>query len=777
MSDDRIRDLEAELQTVREALRRAEARARGAGELEALVEGLPVLLFLFDADDRYLDYRAGRAQDLYVPPESFIGRRIDEVLPPALGRRLRELMAQARATGAQASVEYALETPAGLQHFEGRIVPLADGRVAALATDVTDRKRAEDVLRESEERFRLGFAHAPIGMALVGLDETLLDVNQALCDMLGYPRDRLIGMTVPQVTHPDDLAAEAERKAPVVEGSRPSFQMLKRYRHADGRVVWGQLSVSAVRDRDGRPRYLIGQLEDVTERVAAEEALRRSEERFRALLERATDMLVVLGDDGRVQLWSPGAAEALGWTSQEVVGTSGLDLLHPDDVASARAALADAVARPGAALRLAFRTRRRDGAWRLVDAVARNLLDDAAVRGIVLNARDVTEQRRLEESFQQSQRLESVGRLAGGVAHDFNNLLTVILSCAEGIERGLRAGGVDLQDVDEIRTAAERARDLTRQLLAFARRQVIDPRPTDLSALVRDAGKLLRRVLGEDVELAVRLGDGLWPVRCDPAQLQQVLLNLAVNARDAMPRGGRLAIESANVELEAGEVAALPNLQPGAHVRLAVTDSGPGLSPEAQAHLFEPFFTTKPAGQGTGLGLATVYGIVRQSGGAIRVESAAGRGTTFELYFPRCDAAPAATASGARAGAGAVRGGRETVLVVEDDPRVREVTVRALAGAGYRVLAAEGGARALELAPPEERLDLLVTDVVMPGMSGPQMAEALARARPGLRVLYVSGYAEDAIVHHGIIDSGIDLLAKPYTPALLLARVRQVLDR
>jgi PAS domain S-box-containing protein len=645
-----------------------------------------------------------------------------------------------------------------------------------LVTDVTERRRRDERLRESEERFRLAFENAPIGMALVGLDERLLDVNPSLCAILGYERDRLVGMTVPQITHPDDVAAEERNKKVLLAGGRSYYRMEKRYLHADGHVVWGQLSVTAVNGPDGRPRAFIGQLEDITERRAAEERLRASEERWRALGERATDILTVFDADLRFALWSAGAAEAVGWTAEEILGRDALELVHPDDLAAASRDLEEVRRTPGAGRPLALRLRHKDGSWRVLDSFVRNLLNVPSVAGMVVNARDVTEQRRLEEQFQHSQKLESVGRLAGGVAHDFNNILTVILSCTEQLEADAAAGRANPEDVREIHAAADRARDLTKQLLAFARRQVIAPVVLDVNALLRDSQRLLARVLGEDVHLSFTLAPDLWSVRCDPAQLQQVVLNLVVNARDAMPRGGRLTLETANVVLDEAYAQGRTTLAPGPHVMVAVSDSGEGMSDEARAHVFEPFFTTKPAGHGTGLGLATVYGIVRQSGGHVWVYSERGRGTTFKMFFPRAEGAPVAPAEPPRPAARP--SGVETVLVIEDDPRVREVTVRALRAGGYRVLDAESGKAAIAVAaaadPP---VRLVVTDVVMPDVSGREVAEALQARIPALRVLYVSGYTEHTIVHHGVLDSGIEFLSKPFTPSALLARVREVLDR
>ena len=508
-----------------------------------------------------------------------------------------------------------------------------------------------------------------------------------------------------------------------------------------------------------------------------EEALRTSEARFRALTEHSTDMILVFDAQKRVQYWSRSAEETLGWKADEVLGRTLQDLriIYPDDAPLLEEAQHATDSGVREALPVTVRHRHRDGSWRLVEGSGRSLLDDPAVRGVVVNARDVTEQRRLEEQFRQSQKLESIGRLAGGVAHDFNNLLTVILSCSEGIREAQAEGRpVDPEDVDQIREAGERARDLTTQLLAFARKQVISPVPFDLNTVVRGSERLLRRVLGEDVELEVHAQEGLWLALCDPGQMEQLLLNLAANARDAMPKGGKLVIETRNAVVDPG--ASATNPATGQWVYLVVRDSGAGMSPEVQERLFEPFFTTKEIGKGTGLGLATVHGIVTQNGGRVLVESEPGQGTTFEIRFPRTreDAGappivappPVATTTGT-----------ETLLVVEDDPRVRAVTVRALRGAGHRVLVAGNGAEALGILEGEPGpLHMVVTDVVMPGMSGKALVDALRARRPGLRALFVSGYPQEVIARRGVLDSGIEFLAKPFTPATLVARVRALLD-
>jgi two-component system cell cycle sensor histidine kinase/response regulator CckA len=516
-----------------------------------------------------------------------------------------------------------------------------------------------------------------------------------------------------------------------------------------------------------------------------EEDLRASEARFRALTEHATDMVMVFDARYRIQYWSRGATELLGWTSPEVTGKrlKDLGLIHPEDAPAVAMATRTTVAGGRELIPFVARIRHRDGSWRFIEGAGRNLLHDPAVSGLVVNARDVTEERRLEEQFRQSQKLESLGRLAGGVAHDFNNLLTVILGGSQAIREALARGRpVDPEDPEHIQVAGERARDLTGQLLAFARKQVISPVPLDLNALVRGSERLLGRVLGADIQFDVHPEAGLWPVLCDPGQMEQLLLNLAVNARDAMPSGGKLVIETRNA-LDLGEAGADPGASSGQWVHLVVRDTGSGMSPEVQERIFEPFFTTKELGKGTGLGLAMVHGIVTQNGGRVRVESKPGLGTAFEIRFPRTLAvAPVADARApvpapVPVSAPPPARGSETILVVEDDPGVRWVTVRVLRGAGHRVLVASNGAEAQDIAEQEPgTLHLVVTDVLMPGMSGREVVEALRRRFPGLPALFVSGYPREIIAKRGVLDPGTEFLAKPFMPAALLERVRAILD-
>lgn len=389
---------------------------------------------------------------------------------------------------------------------------------------------------------------------------------------------------------------------------------------------------------------------------------------------------------------------------------------------------------------------------------------------------DVTGRRQLEEQFRQAQKMEAVGRLAGGVAHDFNNLLTVINGYGQIVADGLPQEHPSRELLDEIMKAGDRAAGLTRQLLAFSRQSVLEPRVLDPNALVRGLDKMLRRLLGEDVDLATRLAPGLGRVKADPGQMEQAIVNLCVNARDAMPTGGKLTIETANADLDDSYTAAYTDMRPGPYIVVSVTDTGTGMTPEVQARVFEPFFTTKEQGKGTGLGLAMVFGFVKQSGGHVAVYSEAGRGATFKLYLPRVDAVPEVGKLSVQRGT--MPRGTETVLLVEDEPAVRALGRDVLTMCGYSVLEAGNGRDALRVAEAHPgRIDLLLTDVVMPGgLGGREVAEAIIAGHPEASVLFTSGYTDDAVVRHGVLESGVHFLQKPFSPSALAQKVREVLD-
>lgn len=422
-----------------------------------------------------------------------------------------------------------------------------------------------------------------------------------------------------------------------------------------------------------------------------------------------------------------------------------------------------------------YRVQRKDGAWIWLRDRAVSTYQKEGVTYADGLLSDITERKQLQSQLLQAQKMEAIGHLAGGVAHDFNNLLNVISGCGELLLDRVKGDESLCRYAEEIRKSAYRGASLTRQLLAFSRKQVLEPKVLDLNDLIHDVEKMLRRLIGEHIEITTGLSSELGRVKADPGQIEQVLLNLAVNSRDAMPNGGCLTIETANVELEADCDRFGMDCPPGSYVMIAVRDIGVGMTEETRAHLFEPFFTTKPRGQGTGLGLATVYGIVKQSGGCIAVSSKPGRGTAFRIYLPRTET-PAAVSSHREVEAAAPRGSG-TVLVVEDEPAVRELVREFLEESGYRVLDAGGGPAAIELLQQHAgAIQLLLTDVIMPGMSGRELADRLTALRPGLKVLYMSGYTDNEIARQGVLEEGTHLLQKPFTRSALAAKVRELLE-
>jgi two-component system, cell cycle sensor histidine kinase and response regulator CckA len=506
--------------------------------------------------------------------------------------------------------------------------------------------------------------------------------------------------------------------------------------------------------------------EEEIERLVAE----RTEVRFRALIENSLDIVAILDAETGVKYVSPSVERILGYTVDELVGRMSLDFVHPDDAGVLAEIFERALLEPAVMETGEFRALHKDGTWRLLESVGTNMLDDPAVRGMVVTSRDVTARRALESRLVQAERLEAIGQLAGGVAHDFNNVLLVI----RGYSSVLRATLEDdqqLADIDEIAKAADRAAELTRQLLAFGRRQVLQRRLVSLVDVVRGLESLLRRSLREDIAFELDLPDALPPVLTDPAQMEQVLLNLTVNARDAIEGTGTVHVAIEEAQLTGGETGIAPPLVPGRYLALSVTDSGSGIEEAVLPHIFEPFFTTKEDGVGTGLGLSTVYGIVVQSGGGIEVKRPAPGGTSFVAYLPVAagaadDDAEAAVAASAHAA------GSETILVVEDEQPVRELVRRVLEDAGYDVLTAALPSEAEELLDATADVALLLTDVVMPEMSGYELAQRVGERRPEIRTLFMSGYSHSV----GGADRAQTLLKKPFAPEQLMHAVRDTLD-
>ncbi len=507
---------------------------------------------------------------------------------------------------------------------------------------------------------------------------------------------------------------------------------------------------------------LVRSVRYASERGRSVEALERREEHYRSLIENSLDLISILNPDGTIRYASPSHERMLGYSLDELVGQNAFSFVHREDVEEVRAAFA----RANGTGTQQCRFRHKDGSWRVLESFGQDFSHLPGVKGVVVNSRDVTERKRLEEQLHHSQRLEAVGRLAGGVAHDFNNLLMVISGYSQMLLEGMHAGDPARADLEQVVKAAERATDLTRQLLAFSRRQVVRPALLSLNALVQDMERMLRRVMGDDIDLVTSFAPGLETVRVDPGQIEQVILNIAVNARDAMPNGGKLILETSNCDVtqEREHLQLAP--KPGSYAMLSMLDTGAGMDAQTLSRMFEPFFTTKE--HGTGLGLSTSYGIVQQNGGYICVDSKPGGGTTFRIYLPVAERTAADDETSAER---SPQLGTETILLVEDEDGVRRVLETMLKRQGYNVLSTGSSLDAVGVAERHPgSIDLLITDLVMPGMSGRKIAECLIEQRPGLKVLFVSGYGDPVGPE---IDAAF--LQKPFSTAELALKIREVL--
>ena len=629
-------------------------------------------------------------------------------------------------------------------------------------------------LFEREELFRLISDNAADMIAVVDMSGNRIYNSQSYSRVLGYDENELRSSSAFEQIHDDDR--ERVREA-ADEARRTGFGKTLEYRirHKDGTWRVLESTASVIRSRTGEPQKLVIVNRDITERKKAAESLRQSESGFRSMVEDAPYGIFRCRYDGELLSANPAFQRMLGYEGRE-------ELLHKslvEDVFSSPSEfqkLTRLLDDEGEFKDIAVELNRRDGTQITVRCSSRSIKEQVSLPSFDVFAEDVTEKRILERQLQMAGKMEAVGRLSGGIAHDFNNLLGVIIGYSQLFKRKLDPQSPLLEHAQEIEKAGQRAASLTRQLLAFSRQQVLTPAILNLNDLVTDMVKMLPRLIGEDITVRVFTDPDLGSVKADRSQIEQVIMNLAVNARDAMPTGGNLNIKTSNRILDLAYTRNHPGARPGQYVLLEVTDSGTGIDAEALAHIFEPFFTTKEVGKGTGLGLATVYGVVKQSDGYVWVDSEPGKGASFQIFLPRVDDAvgeqPVPTQRSMASGAS------ETILLVEDSEPLRKLTQSLLESRGFRVLVAQNGEHAIREADDNSRkIHLLITDVVMPGINGRVLAERLLQKRQSMRVLFISGYTDSFIAVHGMVERGTAFLNKPYTEDELIAKVREVLDR
>jgi PAS domain S-box-containing protein len=675
----------------------------------------------------------------------------------------------------------------GIKTILFRPVTLPSRKQFILYDDVTARKQAEEALKQSEEKFRF-LAEKMVDIVWTtdeGFHTTY--VSPSIEKILGFtPEERkrhsLEQMLTPESCRRVQQRFEEEMRREAAGDADPDRSLIieLEYYRKDGSTLWMENTVKGIRDAEGALIGLFGVSRDIAERKRAEAALRESEEKYRILVENAGEAIFV-AQGGFLRFVNARTAQIIGHSKEELTSRPFIEFIHPDDrpmVLDRHLKRQQGVEVPN---RYPFRILHRCGEtlWVELNVVAIEWQGNPATLNFLLDiterVRADAERQRLEAQLRQAQKMEAVGRLAGGVAHDFNNKLTAILGYADlalaSIEPDspLRAGLVEIQK------AGMRAADLVRQLLGFARRQAVSPQALDLNETVEDLLKMLRRLIGEDIHLTWSPGPDLWTVMVDPSQIDQILANLVVNARDAIGGSGKISIETANVVLDEAFCVEHAGSLPGEYVILAVADDGCGMDEKVLEHLFEPFFTTKEIGKGTGLGLATVYGIVKQNDGFIQVSSQPEQGTTMSIYLPRLGSVAASTHCGEGV---PVEGGSETILLVEDEPEVLALSRIVLEDLGYRVLSAGTPEEAIRLSGEHRgRIHLLLTDVIMPGMNGRELFHLLRSPRPELRCLYMSGYTADVIDHEGVLEPGVQFLQKPFSRDILARRVREALGR
>jgi PAS domain S-box-containing protein len=767
--------IEEERSAALTALRASEDRFRSAFDNASIGMALTTI------DGRWEQVNPALCRILGYSKAELLGRSFQEIsypdeIPESLGS-LRRLLAGELVT-------YHLEKR--YRHKGGHpvwvlidvsLIRAADGSPRNLIVQVQDISRrisAEDQLREANVTLSTLVSAAPLAIITLEADEpfTVRSWNPAAERLFGWRSDEVLGR--PYALVPDSKSAEFSRLKTMLLREGKVYGVETRRQRRDGSDVDVYLLGTVVPAGAGELQQAVFFFVDISEQKQAEASVHAANDMLQSLFDLAPQAILAVDLAWNVTRWNRAAERLFGWTAEEVLG--GPLPFRPDDQLDEVLARQSAEGQATDIGGIEAQRRRKDGS--LVNVLlSTGVLRDAGGQaiGYIIVVSDLTQHKALEAQLRQAQKMEAVGQLAGGIAHDFNNLLTAVKVHAELLLEGLEPGSPQHTDVGEINKAATRAASLTRQLLAFSRKQLLKPQVLDLNATVDTIVPMIRRLIGEDIEVVTHLAPGVGPVTADPVQLEQVLVNLAVNARDAMPHGGVLVVETANVELDPTDPDRhRPSLGGDPYVMLTVTDSGCGMDAATLARVFDPFFTTKEPGKGTGLGLSTAYGIVTQSGGYIRVSSVPGTGTTFTIYLPRTAAAVASPVSQA---APDVPVGSETVLIIEDEQAVRGLARRVLERQGYTVLEAQHGGDALRLvATYDGPIDLVLTDLVMPGVTGRALVEQLARGRPRFKVLFMSGYTDDEIMRRGLLEHGVEFLEKPFTVDALARTVREVLD-
>jgi PAS domain S-box-containing protein len=762
--------------------------------LENLIESLPGVTYqCLNKPDWPIEFSSESIYELTGrPAKDFVGPQatavsFNDLIDPGDRERVWNEVQNAVKDHLPYEIIYRIRTAQGAEKWvwdKGKGVFGPDGKLLHLegfATDITERKKAEEALRQSEERLSEIIESAPDPIVTLTALGFVQSMNPEAEHVSGYARDEVVGkhFSKANLLSPKSLPVAVKEFSAILTGQdRPPFEL--EFIRKDGRALIFEAKARLLRKR-GKASGMQVIFRDLTERKRAEAALKESEEKFRTLASHAPVGISLVSAEGEILFMNDHLIRLTGHTVQEVKGKAWISYVHPEDRERFVGAWDRYVGQKEKGeqdLLESCRYITESGRMIWISVHGVSLHDSAGrVAGHLVTVTDMTEHRLLEDQLRQSQKMEAVGRLAGGIAHDFNNILTAITGYTELALKSDTSESVHA-DLEEVYKAAERAAGLTRQLLTFSRRQTVNACLIDPNELIRNMDKMLRRVIGEDVEFSIGMGKGIRPVKADPGQIEQVIMNLAVNARDALGRGGCIWVETTFAHVEGPFAAQHEGGKPGDYILLTVKDTGHGMSEEVKKHLFEPFFTTKESGKGTGLGLATCYGIVKQAGGFIDVQSEINKGTSITVYLPVAEenngfSAPAQTAAGKAAFPASAK-----LLVVDDESTVRSFAARILRQEGYTVLEASSGPEALEMMKLDSASDLrlLVTDVMMPKMSGIELAEKLRASRPGVKVLFASGFTEEPLVRAGVEERKMPFLAKPFSADALVRKIREVLS-
>lgn len=773
---------------VTEHVRRERELSVENGRLETILEVLGDGFVVFDEEFRVTKINPAALEYDGRQPEEIVGKIQWEAWPTSAGSALEVAYRRCLAEQVQVTFERRYLGFGKDRWLELRVCPIPGG-IVSFYRDINERKASEEALRASEERFRALVEAVPHQVWEADPDGSVEWSNGRFPEYLGITLEELAGGAWKHIVHPDDYSVVARAWNRALQDGTIFESEIRLRRARDKAYRWFLSKAVPVRDPAGSVIRWIGTNTDIDDQKMAAEELahlnarleKRVEESTRdrdRLWHLSTDLMLVADFEGTIVTTNPAWSRMLDWRNGDLIQASVLDFIHPEDRSDAHLAIRR-LARDLTADSIHNRLRHRDGSYRWIAWTA--VSDERFIHAI---GRDITSEkeaaqalRQAEEALRQSQKMEAVGQLTGGIAHDFNNLLTGVIGSLDLIQTRVaqgRAGEIG-RYIDAAMSSANRAASLTHRLLAFSRRQPLDPKPVDANSLVASMDELFRRTTREMIRVELQASQDLWLTLCDPNQLESTLLNLVINARDAMPDGGAIVIETANVELDHAYAATQQDVKPGQYVALSVSDTGSGMSDDVLARVFEPFFTTKPIGQGTGLGLSMVYGFVRQSGGHVRIHSETGRGTTVRIFLPRYlgDAEPQDLS--AMNGPAARPQAHETVLVVEDERVVRDLIVEMLDEQGYRVLQAEDGPKGLAILQAGQPIDFLLTDVGLPGLNGRQLADAFRAERPDLKVLFMTGYVESNLLSAGFLGPGMEVIAKPFTLEALAARIEAII--